>query len=98
MITTSCLRLRSGGSPIRAGPPEDPLRGPSPNHYAIGGHFASDPEVSASATDLNAVMGIVAHWPSHSIALTVTHNQKKNLGGGPGATATTMDQRPSAKY
>ena len=26
MITTSCLRLRSGGSPIRAGPPEDPLR------------------------------------------------------------------------
>ena len=28
MITTSCygLRLRSGGSPIRAGPPDDPLR------------------------------------------------------------------------
>ena len=26
MMTTSCLRLRSGGSPIRAGPPEDPLR------------------------------------------------------------------------
>ena len=26
MVTTSCLRLRSGGSPIRAGPPEDPLR------------------------------------------------------------------------
>ena len=35
MITTSCygLRLRSGGSPIRAGPPEDPLRPARPVHW-----------------------------------------------------------------
>ena len=31
MITTSCLRLRSGGSPFRAGPPEDPLREENPS-------------------------------------------------------------------